>query len=166
MKQFRKNGIASFLLDNLVAHLTNPYNDPPTDDVRALYLHVLTTNSQAIAFYEHRGFRAHLFLPYYYAIKGNNICLETLIPMDINLKVKYDDPVPKYSMPYFLFSGRRRDGFTYVLYLNGGHPPWSLLDYAGHCLQATFYGIITLQPVRRWLNLPVFLTRSLLRKVS
>ena len=70
MKEFRKNGIASFLLDNLVAHLTNPYNDPPTDNVRALYLHVLTTNSQAIAFYEHRGFRAHLFLPYYYAIKG------------------------------------------------------------------------------------------------
>ena len=70
VKEFRKNGIASFLLDNLVAHLTNPYNDPPTDNVRALYLHVLTTNSQAIAFYEHRGFRAHLFLPYYYAIKG------------------------------------------------------------------------------------------------
>ena len=70
VKEFRKNGIASFLLDNLVAHITNPYNDPPTDDVRALYLHVLTTNSQAIAFYEHRGFRAHLFLPYYYAIKG------------------------------------------------------------------------------------------------
>lgn len=131
VKEFRKNGIASFLLDNLVAHITNPYNDPPTDDVRALYLHVLTTNSQAIAFYEHRGFRAHLFLPYYYAIKG-----------------------------------RRRDGFTYVLYLNGGHPPWTLLDYAGHCLQATFYGIVTLQPVRRWLNLPVFLTRSLLRKLT
>ena len=88
-------------------------------------------NSQAIAFYEHRGFRAHLFLPYYYAIKG-----------------------------------RRRDGFTYVLYLNGGHPPWSLLDYAGHCLQATIYGIITLQPVRRWLNFPIFLTRSLLRKLT
>ena len=73
MKEFRKNGIASFLLDNLVAHLTNPYNDPPTDDVHALYLHVLTTNSQAIAFYEHRGFRAHMFLPYYYAIKGKHI---------------------------------------------------------------------------------------------
>lgn len=131
VKEFRKNGIASFLLDNLVAHLTNPYNDPPTDNVRALYLHVLTTNSQAIAFYEHRGFRAHLFLPYYYAIKG-----------------------------------RRRDGFTYVLYINGGHPPWSLLDYAGHCLQATIYGIITLQPVRRWLTFPVFLTRSLLRKLT
>ena len=131
VKEFRKNGIASFLLDNLVAHLTNPYNDPPTDGVRALYLHVLTTNSQAISFYEHRGFRAHLFLPYYYAIKG-----------------------------------RRRDGFTYVLYLNGGHPPWSLLDYAGHCLQATIYGIITLQPVRRWLNFPIFLTRSLLRKLT
>ena len=119
------------MLDNFIAHITNPYNDPSTDDVKALYLHVLTTNSQAIAFYEHRGFRAHLFLPYYYAIKG-----------------------------------RRRDGFTYVLYINGGHPPWSLVDYVGHCLQSTIYGIVTLQPVRRWLNLPVFLTRSLFRKLA
>ena len=62
--------------------------------------------------------------------------------------------------------GRRRDGFTYVLYLNGGHPPWSLIDYAGHCLQATLYGIVTLQPVRKWLNFPIFITRSLLRKVN
>ena len=77
---------------------------------------------------------------------------------NINKKYNYHN--------YFFLEGRRRDGFTYVLYLNGGHPPWSLLDYAGHCLQATFYGIITLQPVRRWLNLPVFLTRSLLRKVN
>ena len=85
VKEFRKNGIASFLLDNLVAHITNPYNDPPTDDVRALYLHVLTTNSQAIAFYEHRGFRAHLFLPYYYAIKGSTNVLIPSTYIDIKL---------------------------------------------------------------------------------
>ena len=47
-------------------------------------------------FYEHRGFRPHLFLPFYYNIKG-----------------------------------KRKDGFTYVLYVNGGHPPRSPLD---HCL--------------------------------
>ena len=39
-------------------------------DVRAVYLHVLTTNNAAITFYEHRGFKPHLFLPYYYNIKG------------------------------------------------------------------------------------------------
>merc|ERR1712243_318140 len=62
--------------------------------VKALYLHVLTTNTQAISFYEHRGFQVHSFLPYYYAIKG-----------------------------------KRKDGFTHVLYLNGGHPTWGALDY-------------------------------------
>ena len=90
VKEYRQNGIASFMLENLIAHLTSSDNQ----DVKAMYLHVLTTNSKAISFYEHRGFRPHLFLPYYYAIKG-----------------------------------KRKDGFTYVLYINGGHPPWSLLVF-------------------------------------
>lgn len=116
IKELRKQGIASFLLENLIAHLTSPDNY----DVKGLYLHVLTTNTAAITFYEHRGFRPHLFLPYYYAI-----------------------------------GGRRRDGFTYVLYLNGGHPPWSLIDYMLHCCQVC---ICTLNP---W-----SVTRLVLRKVN
>jgi len=99
VKEFRKQGIASFLLENLIAHLTTPDHY----DVKGVYLHVLTTNNAAISFYEHRGFRPHLFLPYYYAI-----------------------------------GGRRRDGFTYVLYLNGGHPPWNIVDYMSHCCQICF----------------------------
>ena len=93
-KEFRQNGIASFMLDNLISHFTSADHY----QVRAVYLHVLTTNSPAIRFYERRGFKAHLFLPYYYNIKG-----------------------------------KRKDGFTYVLYLNGGHPPWSALEYLVHC---------------------------------
>ena len=68
VKGFRKQGIASFLLENLIAHLTTGEN---SHDVKAVYLHVLTTNNAAITFYEHRGFRPHLFLPYYYAIGEN-----------------------------------------------------------------------------------------------
>lgn len=90
-EEFRKQGIASLLLENLISHLTS---DSGTQAVKAVYLHVLTTNTQAIIFYEHRGFQVHSFLPYYYAIKG-----------------------------------RRRDGYTAVLYLNGGHPTWGPLDY-------------------------------------
>jgi len=89
-QQFRKQGIASLLLDQLISHLTSEQ----FSQVKALYLHVLTTNTQAISFYEHRGFQVHSFLPYYYAIKG-----------------------------------KRKDGFTHVLYLNGGHPTWGALDY-------------------------------------
>merc|ERR1719464_469983 len=83
-------GIASLLLENLISHLTSE----AFEVVKAVYLHVLTTNSPAISFYEHRGFHLHSFLPFYYAIKG-----------------------------------RRKDGYTAVLYLNGGHPTWGALDY-------------------------------------
>jgi len=93
-ESYRKQGIASLLLENLISHLTSD----AFIGVKALYLHVLTTNSQAIIFYEHRGFVAHSFLPYYYSIKG-----------------------------------KRKDGFTYVLYLNGGHPTWGALDYVKSC---------------------------------
>jgi len=116
VKELRKQGIASFLLENLIAHLTTP----DCSEIKGLYLHVLTTNNAAITFYEHRGFRPHVFLPYYYAI-----------------------------------GGRRRDGFTYVLYLNGGHAPWSILDYVSNSCQICL-GLFN----------PWALTKSLFRKVN
>ena len=33
---------------------------------------------------------------------------------------------------YYSIKGKRRDGYTYVLYLNGGHPTWGALDYIRH----------------------------------
>lgn len=104
-EEFRKQGIASLLLDSLIQHLTTE----AFVAVKALYLHVLTTNNQAISFYEHRGFLVHSFLPYYYAIRG-----------------------------------KRKDGFTYVLYLNGGHPTWGPLDYVKTCCLA----LCTISPHR------------------
>lgn len=89
-EELRKQGVASLLLENLISHLTSEAYEV----VKAVYLHVLTTNSAAISFYEHRGFHLHSFLPFYYAIQG-----------------------------------RRRDGYTAVLYLNGGHATWGALDY-------------------------------------
>ena len=87
LKEYRGNGVASFMLGNLLSHLRSGeevvcllsavcllfvYLIGIDDhrDVRAVYLHVLTTNNAAITFYEHRGFKPHLFLPYYYNIKG------------------------------------------------------------------------------------------------
>uniref|UniRef100_A0A6M2DDW7 N-alpha-acetyltransferase 60 n=1 Tax=Xenopsylla cheopis TaxID=163159 RepID=A0A6M2DDW7_XENCH len=65
-KQHRRNGIASLLLDSLVCHLTTAERHA----VKAIFLHVLTTNAAAILFYEQRRFRLHSFLPYYYSIRG------------------------------------------------------------------------------------------------
>ncbi|CAG9856319.1 unnamed protein product [Phyllotreta striolata] len=90
LKEYRRNGIASLLLDSLLNHLVTPERRK----VKAVFLHVLTTNSAAIMFYEQKKFRLHFFLPYYYSIKG-----------------------------------KCKDGFMYVLYINGGHPPWTIYDY-------------------------------------
>ncbi|KAL0992557.1 hypothetical protein UPYG_G00094910 [Umbra pygmaea] len=88
VKEFRKHGIGSLLLDSLKEHISTTAQD----HCKAIYLHVLTTNTTAITFYHNRDFRQHHYLPYYYSIRGV-----------------------------------LKDGFTYVLYINGGHPPWTLL---------------------------------------
>nr|CAD7410136.1 unnamed protein product [Timema poppensis] len=110
-KEQRRNGIASLLLDNLIAHLTTVDHV----DCKALFLHVLTTNSAAIHFYEHRNFRLHSFLPYYYSIKG-----------------------------------KCKDGFTYVLYINGGHPPWGLYDYLKHYCGVLYQADLCSVPSWMW----------------
>lgn len=51
-KQYRRNGVASLLLDSLILHLTTAERKR----VKAVFLHVLTTNSAAIMFYEHRKY--------------------------------------------------------------------------------------------------------------
>ena len=78
---------ASLLLDSLLSYLTSGEHK----NCKAVYLHVLTTNTVAILFYEKRRFSMHHFLPFYYSIQGTP-----------------------------------RDGFSYVLYINGGQPPWTL----------------------------------------
>lgn len=93
VKEFRKHGIGSLLLDSLKEHISTTAQD----HCKAIYLHVLTTNNTAIHFYESRDFRQHHYLPYYYSIRGV-----------------------------------LKDGFTYVLYINGGHPPWTIFDYIQH----------------------------------
>ncbi|XP_029400091.1 N-alpha-acetyltransferase 60 isoform X1 [Mus pahari] len=93
VKEFRKHGIGSLLLESLKDHISTTAQD----HCKAIYLHVLTTNNTAINFYENRDFRQHHYLPYYYSIRGV-----------------------------------LKDGFTYVLYINGGHPPWTILDYIQH----------------------------------
>uniref|UniRef100_W5MHM4 N-alpha-acetyltransferase 60 n=1 Tax=Lepisosteus oculatus TaxID=7918 RepID=W5MHM4_LEPOC len=98
VKEFRKHGIGSLLLESLKEHISTTAQD----HCKAIYLHVLTTNNTAIHFYENRDFKQHHYLPYYYSIRGV-----------------------------------LKDGFTYVLYINGGHPPWTILyqlptDYLQH----------------------------------
>ncbi|XP_052824173.1 N-alpha-acetyltransferase 60 isoform X2 [Octopus bimaculoides] len=117
--EFRRHGIASLLLDSLLSYLTSRdrYN------CKAIYLHVLTTNSAAICFYERRNFQPHSYLPYYYSIN---------------------------SKPH--------DGYSYVLYINGGQPPWSIYDYLSQCgaLLAKIHPCLLsqqiLQAVQKWLR--------------
>ncbi|XP_014206447.1 N-alpha-acetyltransferase 60 [Copidosoma floridanum] len=109
-RAYRRNGIASLLLEQLLAHVTAPERST----VKAVFLHVLSSNKPAIRFYHRCNFRLHSFLPYYYYIKG-----------------------------------KCKDGFTYVLYVNGGHAPRGLWDWMRH-----FAGsVASLSPCRvpRWI---------------
>ena len=65
-RAYRRNGIASLLLEQLLAHVTAPERST----VKAVFLHVLSSNAPAILFYQRRHFRLHSFLPYYYVING------------------------------------------------------------------------------------------------
>ena len=65
--QWRRHGVATLLLSKLTESLTA---NPMLEDVKAVYLHVLTTNTAAIHFYEKMAFRRHRFLPLYYLINS------------------------------------------------------------------------------------------------
>ncbi|KAK3728538.1 hypothetical protein QZH41_011626 [Actinostola sp. cb2023] len=65
-KDYRRQKIGSLLLDSLISNLTTPEQQ----DCKAMYLHVLSSNTAAIRFYETRCFRRFSHLPMYYAING------------------------------------------------------------------------------------------------
>jgi N-alpha-acetyltransferase 60 len=63
VKEYRRLGIASILLQTLISYLRST-----STSCKAVYLHVLSTNDNAIRFYEKRGFKNRCFLPKYYSI--------------------------------------------------------------------------------------------------
>lgn len=92
VRNYRRHHIATALLNRLLSELTI---NPLLEDVRAVYLHVLTTNTAAIIFYQKSNFRRHKYLPLYYSIYSSS-----------------------------------SDGYSYVLYINGGRPPYTFFDLA------------------------------------
>lgn len=96
--------LATLLLNSLVDHLTK---NPEGNSCKAVYLHVLTTNTTAIQFYERRNFSLHSYLPLYYSVH------------DV-----------------------AKDGYSYVLYINGGHPPWTILYPFVLCIFVTITYIL------------------------
>lgn len=55
VRSYRRSGVATLLLDVLINHLAGPVPQPPHEHrVKAIFLHVLTTNNEAILFYEKR----------------------------------------------------------------------------------------------------------------
>ena len=90
-KAYRRQGVATYLLHNFLTSICTQENSSCTE-VKAIYLHVLSTNSAAIQFYEQHKFKCLHFLPAYYVIDG-----------------------------------APRDGYSYVLYINGGKPPITIV---------------------------------------
>jgi ribosomal protein S18 acetylase RimI-like enzyme len=65
-KEYRRKGVASLLLDAFLKHIHSLEHD----FCKAVYLHVLTTNANAVLFYERHNFKRHKLLTEYYAING------------------------------------------------------------------------------------------------
>jgi len=66
VKEYRRQGLAGILLQ----HLLNKLYKRGT--CKAVYLHVLYSNKQAIQFYQSKNFQYRVNLPYYYCINGEN----------------------------------------------------------------------------------------------
>ena len=64
VEEKRRSGIGSLLLQRLQQHLSQD------SGCKALFLHVLSSNRDAIQFYEAQHFSRHHFLPLYYFIDG------------------------------------------------------------------------------------------------
>lgn len=66
----RRQGIGRKLLHQLLLHLNR---SPSTSGskCKAVFLHVLSSNADAIRFYESQNFSRHQFLPLYYLINGS-----------------------------------------------------------------------------------------------
>ncbi|XP_070263620.1 N-alpha-acetyltransferase 60-like isoform X1 [Myotis yumanensis] len=50
----------------------------------------------------------------------------------INFHENRDFKQHHYLPYYYSIHGVLKDGFTYIFYINGGHPSWTILDYIQH----------------------------------
>ena len=66
VKEYRRQGLAHLLLEHLLNTLYK------YETCKAVYLHVLYSNKQAIQFYQSKLFQYRTHLPYYYLIKGQH----------------------------------------------------------------------------------------------
>ena len=63
---------------------------------KVVYLHVLSSNTSAVLFYERQNFKRHKYLPLYYAVKGEK--------MDGYSYVYYvNDGCPPWTVLYLFF---------------------------------------------------------------
>ena len=106
--RFQRRGIAAALLTRVVAECT------ASPACRLVYLHVITHNEAALAFYARHHFRLLRHERRFYVIRG---------PLA---------PVP--GQEYY-------DAYALCLYINGGRPPASVLpQVVGSALRALLHG--------------------------
>jgi ribosomal protein S18 acetylase RimI-like enzyme len=133
VKQYRRQGLAGILLENLL----NKLNQHQT--CKAIYLHVLYSNKQAIEFYQSKSFQYRTHLPYYYLIKGEHF--------DAYCFARY-------------INGKKKEIFLFrcsAFYL-GGYPPVTFADF----LSNTWMCLIRINPCRLLNAMRYFFTNKLL----
>jgi len=66
LSPYRRYGIGTALLDHILAQAQLQTRNTPTQPVKSLYLHVQTTNQEALDWYAKRGFTIDETIKEYY----------------------------------------------------------------------------------------------------
>ena len=113
VKEYRRQGLAGILLQNLISTMSK------STTCKAIYLHVLYSNKQAIQFYESKQFQYRAQLPHYYCINGENFdgfCFALYVNGE---RVSFAPPLSLCL-------------HTPLLVRLGGYPPFTVLAFIAH----------------------------------
>lgn len=184
--RYRRNGVASLLLKTFIEHLKLEQNSR----IKAMlvqslfliifhyfynffhfsYLHVLTSNKEAIYFYERfklvwlkKQIIKQLILNLVITASSYTVFFRTIIQLKVWLGMFFNSP-QEFKLHTFsnfglfwVLKGRAKDGYCYVLYTNGGKMPQNSLfcfvdNVRSFCQNIFNFKITWLRNILNWMD--------------
>jgi len=101
------------------------------------------------------SFLGHVKLSENHLCKAIYLHVLTMNSAAIRFYEKHNFRLHSFLPYYYSVDGKCKDGFTYVLYINGGHPPWGLLDYVYYWCSGIYQNMFPTfwcNRVKRWIR--------------